>query len=140
MRSRTVPQPAMSFEYIMWMFTRISGLALLFLGGVGLVMAVMMGGRELLDLPTLARWTFFPNPNHVVNSNIPDVTQGWANAYWQIMQIVIAFFGISHGFNGLRVVIEDYIGNTIWQPMLRGLIFLVWLFFMIMAVFVILAS
>jgi succinate dehydrogenase hydrophobic anchor subunit len=91
-------------------------------------------------LPTLARWTFFPNPNHVVNSNIPDVTQGWANAYWQIMQIVIAFFGISHGFNGLRVVIEDYIGNTIWQPMLRGLIFLVWLFFMIMAVFVILAS
>ncbi len=140
MRSRTVPQPAMSFEYIMWMFTRISGLALLFLGGVGLVMAFVMGGRKLLDLPTLARWTFFPNPNHVVNSNIPDVTQGWANAYWQIMQIVIAFFGISHGFNGLRVVIEDYIGNTIWQPMLRGLIFLVWLFFMIMAVFVILAS
>ncbi len=140
MRSRTVPQPAMSFEYIMWMFTRISGLALLFLGGIGMVMAFAMGGRELLDLPTLVRWTFFPNPNHVVNSDIPDVTQGWANAYWQIMQIVIAFFGISHGFNGLRVVIEDYIGNTIWQPMLRGLIFLVWLFFMIMAVFVILAS
>ncbi|PWH15355.1 MAG: hypothetical protein DDG59_11415 [Anaerolineae bacterium] len=140
MRNRTVPQPAMSFEYIMWMFTRISGLALLFLGAVGLVMAFAMGGRTLLDLPTLARWTFFPNPNHVVNSNIPDVTQGWANAYWQIMQIVIAFFGISHGFNGLRVVIEDYIGNTIWQPMLRGLIFLIWLFFMIMAVFVILAS
>ncbi|RCK73458.1 MAG: hypothetical protein ANABAC_3067 [Anaerolineae bacterium] len=140
MRNRTVPQPAMSFEYIMWMFTRISGLALLFLGGIGMVMAFAMGGRELLDLPTLVRWTFFPNPNHVVNSDIPDVTQGWANAYWQIMQIVIAFFGISHGFNGLRVVIEDYIGNTIWQPMLRGLIFLVWLFFMIMAVFVILAS
>lgn len=140
MRSRTVPQPSMSFEYIMWMFTRISGLALLFMAAVGLVMAFLMGGRELLDMPTLARWTFFPNPNHVVNSNIPDVTQGWANAYWQIMQIVIAFFGISHGFNGLRVVTEDYIGNTIWQPMLRGLIFLVWLFFMIMAVFVILAS
>ncbi len=105
MRNRTVPKPAMSFEYIMWMFTRISGLALLFLGGIGMVMAFAMGGRELLDLPTLVRWTFFPNPNHVVNSDIPDVTQGWANAYWQIMQIVIAFFGISHGFNGLRVVI-----------------------------------
>lgn len=140
MRNRTVPQPAMSFEYIMWMFTRISGLALLFLGAVSLVMAFIMSAREVLDLPTLARWTFFPNPNHVVNSDIPDVTQGWANAYWQIMQIVIAFFGISHGFNGLRVVIEDYLGNTMWQPMLRGLIFLVWLFFMIMAVFVILAS
>ncbi|MFZ5809743.1 MAG: hypothetical protein ACOY16_10730 [Chloroflexota bacterium] len=140
MRSRTVPQPAISFEYIMWMFTRISGLALIFLGLIGLAMALIMGGRNLLDMPSLARWTYFPNPNHVVNSEIPDVTQGWANAYWQIMQMVIAFFGISHGFNGLRVVIEDYIGNTIWQPMLRGLIFLMWLFFMIMALYVILAS
>lgn len=140
MRSRTVPQPAISFEYIMWMFTRISGLALLFLGLLGLAMALIMGGRTLLDMPTLARWTYFPNPNHVVNSEIPDITQGWANAYWQIMQMVLAFFGISHGFNGLRVVIEDYIGNTIWQPMLRGLLFLMWLFFMIMALYVILAS
>lgn len=140
MRTRTVPQPAMSFEYIMWMFTRISGLALLFLGFLGFVMALVMNARNLLDLPTLARWTFFPNPNHVVNSNIPDISQGWANAYWQIVEIVIAFFGISHGFNGLRVVIEDFIGNTIWQPMIRGVIFLMWLFFIIIAVYIILAS
>lgn len=140
MRSRTVPQPAISFEYIMWMFTRISGLALLFLGFLGLVMALIMNARNFLDMPTLARWTFFPNPNHVVNSNIPDVSQGWANAYWQIVEMVIALFGISHGFNGLRVVIEDFIGNTIWQPMIRGVIFLMWLFFVIIAFYVILAS
>ncbi len=140
MRSRTVSQPAMSFEYIMWMFTRISGLALLFLGFIGLVMALIMNARNLLDMPTLTRWTFFPNPNHVVNSNIPDVSQGWANAYWQIMEMVIALFGISHGFNGLRVVIEDFIGNTFWQPMIRGVIFLMWLFFIIIAFYVILAS
>jgi len=124
----------------MWMFTRISGLALVFLGAVGIASAMIMGAREFLSVPTLARWTYFPNPNHVVNSEIPDITQGWANAYWQIMQIVIAFFGVSHGFNGLRVVIEDFIGNTIWQPMLRGLVFLIWLWFMIMALYVILAS
>ncbi len=140
MRPRTVPQPAISFEYIMWMFTRISGLALLFLGFLGLAIALIMNARNLLDMPTLARWTFFPNPNHIVDSKIPDVTQGWANAYWQIVEMVIAFFGISHGLNGLRVVIEDFIGNTIWQPMIRGVIFLMWLFFIIIALYVILAS
>jgi succinate dehydrogenase / fumarate reductase membrane anchor subunit len=140
MRARTVPQPAISFEYIMWMFTRISGLALLFLGFLGLAIALIMNARNLLDMPTLARWTFFPNPNHIVDSKIPDVTQGWANAYWQIVEMVIAFFGISHGLNGLRVVIEDFIGNTIWQPMIRGVIFLMWLFFIIIALYVILAS
>jgi succinate dehydrogenase / fumarate reductase membrane anchor subunit len=140
MRARTVPQPAISFEYIMWMFTRISGLALLFLGFLGLAIALIMNARNLLDMPTLARWTFFPNPNHIVDSKIPDVTQGWANAYWQVVEMVIAFFGISHGLNGLRVVIEDFIGNTIWQPMIRGVIFLMWLFFIIIALYVILAS
>lgn len=140
MRTRTVPQPTMSFEYIMWIFTRISGIGMLLLGLVGLVIAFIMNARNLLDMNTLARWTFFPNPNHVINSNIPDVSQGWANAYWQVMEMLIAFFGITHGFNGLRVVLEDFTGHSLWQTLLRGLIFLLWLFFIIIAVYVILAS
>jgi succinate dehydrogenase hydrophobic anchor subunit len=86
------------------------------------------------------RWTFFPNPNHVVNSEIPDLTLGWANAYWQIMQMLIAFFGVSHGINGFRVVTEDYMGHTWWRPFIRGILFLLWLFILIVAVYVILAS
>jgi len=140
MQTRTVPQPGWSFEYIMWIFTRISGLAMVCLGAIGVIGALILGARTQLDLPTLIRWTFFPNPNHVVNSDIPDVTLGWANAYWQIMQMLLVFFGVSHGFNGVRVVIEDYIGMTFWRPLMRGLLFLLWLFFLIIAVYVILAS
>jgi succinate dehydrogenase hydrophobic anchor subunit len=140
MQTRSVPQPGWSFEYIMWIFTRISGLALVGLAILGMMSALLMGARTQLDLPTLLRWTFFPNPNHVVNSNIPDVTLGWANAYWQIMQMLIVFFGVSHGCNGFRVVVEDYTGNTILRPMMRGAVFVAWLFLLIVAIFVILSS
>jgi len=140
MRSRTVPQRGFNLDYLMWLFTRLSGLTLFLLALIGVVGALLLGAREQVDLPTLVRWTFFPNPNHVVNSSIPDVTLGWANAYWQIMMILVLFFGVTHGFNGLRMVIEDYLGQSISQALLRGVIFLLWLFFMVMGIFVILAS
>ena len=133
-------QPGMSFEYIMWIFTRISGLAMILLAGIGVTAAFMMGARTQMDLPALMRWTFFPNPNHVVNSNIPDVAVGWATAFWQIMQMLIIFFDVTHAFNGLRIVLEDFIGQSYLKPMLRGLILLLWMFSLITAVYVILAS
>jgi succinate dehydrogenase / fumarate reductase membrane anchor subunit len=139
MSSRTV-QPGFSFEYFMWIFTRISGLALILLAMMGMTGALLMGARTQMDLPTLMRWAFFPNPNHVVNSNIPDVAVGWATAYWQIMQLLMIFLAVTHGFNGLRVVLEDFLGQTFLRPMLRGLIFLLWMFALITAIYVILAS
>lgn len=140
MYSRPAPQVGFSFEYLMWVFTRISGLALILLAIIGVTGAFIMGARTEVNLATLMRWTFFPNPNHVVNSNIPDVALGWATAYWQIMEMMIVFFGVTHGINGLRVVIEDYINRSWFKVILRGLLFLVWIFMMIVAVYVILAS
>lgn len=139
MRARVI-QSAVSFEYVMWIFTRISGIAMILLALLGLAGALIMGARLQMDLATLLRWTFFPNPNHVVNSNIPDVSIGWATAYWQIIQMVTIFFAASHAYNGLRVVLEDFIGSSLLRPLVRGLIFLLWLFSIIMAVYVILAS
>lgn len=139
MRVRTI-QPGFSLEYLMWIFTRLSGLGMILLGLIGAIGALLMGARTQMDLATLMRWTFFPNPNHVVNSDIPDVSLGWATAFWQIMQMLIVSLGITHGFNGLRVVIEDYTGQSIWRPILRGSIFLAWLFMLIIAIYVILAS
>ncbi len=139
MRSQVV-QRGLTFEYIMWIFTRLSGLALIVLAFVGLVAALIMGARTQMDLGTLMRWTFFPNPNHVISSNIPDVTLGWANGFWQVMEMLLIVFGVTHGFNGLRVVVEDFTGPSFWQPVIRGLVFLLWLFVMIVAIYVILNS
>lgn len=140
MSVRASPRVGFSIEYLMWIFTRISGIAMLLLAMFGMAAAFWMGARTQLDVATLMRWTFFPNPNHVVNSDIPDVTLGWANAFWQIMQMLLVFFGVSHGINGVRVVIEDYMDQTWWRPMLRGVLFFIWLFILIVAVYVILAS
>ena len=139
MRNRVV-QPGMNFEYIMWIFMRISGLAMFLLALLGLAGAMWMGARTQMDMPTLLRWVFFPNPNHVVNSEIPDIAIGWATAYWQIMQILIIFFAGTHAYNGLRNVIEDYLGQGFAKALLRGLIFLLWLASLLLAVYVILAS
>jgi succinate dehydrogenase hydrophobic anchor subunit len=140
MSMRAIPQRGINLDYLMWVFTRVSGLALILLAVIGVIGAFLMGARLQMDMSTLMRWTFFPNPNHVVNSEIPDVTLGWANAYWQIMQMLIVFFAVGHGFNGLRVVIEDYIGRSFLRILLRGLIALLGLFMLIVGIYVILSS
>ena len=139
MRPRTVPQPGINLDYFMWQFTRLSGLFLVLLAIIGFAYALLLGARTQIDLPTLLRWTFFPNPNHVVNY-VADVEAGWMNAGLQVLQMAIIFFGVTHGFNGLRMILEDYIGRGFGQMMLRGLIFLLWLVVFIIAIQVILAN
>ena len=92
-----------------------------------------------MDMGTLMRWTFFPNPSHVLDSDIPDLYL-WTNGFWQIMQILVVVFAATHGFNGLRVVIEDYSKPSIWQAALRFLIFLLWIFSGLVGIYVILGS
>lgn len=140
MTTRIVPQRGFNLDYLMWLFTRISGLAIICMAILGMTAALIMGARTEMDLPTFMRWAFFQNPNHVINSNIPDVTLGWANAFWQIMEMLIVFFAFTHAANGLRMITEDYLGHTFWRPILRGFFFFLWLFMVLVAVYVILAS
>jgi succinate dehydrogenase hydrophobic anchor subunit len=140
MRSRIVPQRGFNLDYLMWIFTRISGLVIILLALIGLGAAMYMGARLKMDLGTVMRWTFFPNPSHVVNSNVPDVTLGWANAFWQIMQFLVVFFAFTHAANGLRMIAEDYLGQNIGRPILRGFFFLLWIGMLFLAAYVILGS
>jgi succinate dehydrogenase / fumarate reductase membrane anchor subunit len=138
MSSRPAPRIGFSFEYLMWIFTRLSGIGLILLAIIGMAGAFWMGARLQMDAGTLMRWTFFPNTYHVVNSDVPDIELGWASAYWQVMQILIVFFGVTHGINGLRMVIEDYVSTSWLQIFLRGLLFISWLFMLLVALYVIL--
>lgn len=138
-RSRPI-RSAGSFEYSLWMFTRLSGLALLLFAAVSMAAAFMLGGRTELDLPTFVRWMFFPNPNHVVNSKIPDVSVGWSNAFWQVYSTIMIFLAAGHGLNGVRMVLEDYVSRPLLVTVLRAAILLFWLGAFVVAVFVILAS
>ncbi|PWB56632.1 MAG: hypothetical protein C3F13_00750 [Anaerolineales bacterium] len=140
MRSHYAPNRGLNLDYLMWLFTRISGLGIILLALIGLAAAMYMGARLQMDLPTVLRWTFLPNPSHVVNSNIPDVVPGWANAFWQIMQFLIVFFAFTHAANGIRMIAEDYVGHTLWQPFVRAFIALLWVAMTIIAFYVIIGS
>jgi len=129
-----------AFEYGMWLFTRISGLGLLIFGAISMGVGFAMGGRLYLDMPAMFRWTFFPNPNHVINSNIPSIDPGWSNAFWQIYSMLMIFMATVHGVNGLRMVLEDYIESPLLIAFLRGLTLLMLIGGIIVAIYVVLAS
>lgn len=139
MSSRTVAKRGFNLDYAMWLFMRLSALALYILGLTGLTAALVMGARTQTDLATLIRWTFFQNPSHVVSSDIVNI-DSFINQFWQIMELLTVFFGATHGINGLRIVVEDYIGSNWWRPLWRGFIFILWLFILLVAVYVVLAS
>jgi succinate dehydrogenase hydrophobic anchor subunit len=129
----------LNLDYLMWLFTRLSALGLAFLALVGFVSALVMGARTQMDLSTLMRWTFFPNFFHVTNIEIPDELL-WANAYWQTIQVGILVLGGTHGINGLRMVLEDYLGISFRRIVLRFVFFLLWVGMMSAAVYLVLAA
>jgi len=139
MKSRKIPHPGWNLEYMMWIFTRISGLAFFSLAIIGMLSALYMGARLQMNVGTLMRWTFFPNPNHVLDSDIPNI-DSWANGLWQIFQISILFFGGTHGLNGLRVVLEDYLHHPGLQLLIRFIIFILWIFMLMLSIYVVLAG
>jgi succinate dehydrogenase hydrophobic anchor subunit len=124
----------------MWVFTRVSGLALVLFAAISMGIAFTMGARSLLDMPALMRWTFFPNPNHVVNSDVPDVSLGWSNAFWQVFSILMILLAGTHGVNGLRMVLEDYLTNVYLIGFLRATFVILLVGALIVSVYVILAS
>lgn len=140
MLSRPTPQRALTFEYLMWLFIRISALGLYLLAIIGVVAALFMGARTQMDMATLIRWTFFPNPNHVINSNIPDLDLGWVGLLWQVIQGLAVFLGVTHGFTGLRNILEDFIGNKGLRLALRLVLFSLWAFMIYLATILVLTS
>jgi len=137
MRVRMVPQRGLTLEYMMWLFTRLSGLALIIVALFGIGMAFYYGARNQVDMITAFRWTFFPNHYHIeaAAETIVDMDR-WTTDLWQIMQLLILFFGVTHGINGLRVVGEDYIGGPLKRLFWRSIIFMAWIFLLIVAVYV----
>ena len=134
MRSRPAPRIGLNFEYLMWLFTRISGVIMILFALAGLSGALWMGARTQLGLDAVLRWTFFPNSYHVQGVENTDL---WFNSYWQIIQSVVIFFAGTHGVNGLRVVLEDYLHRSWLRVYVRGFLFLFWLFMLYIAAVII---
>jgi succinate dehydrogenase hydrophobic anchor subunit len=139
MNLRTAPQRGVNFDYIMWLFTRLSALAMYALGFIGIAGALIMGARQEMTLPDLMRWAFTPEVTHVVNTNVSNI-DAWKTVFWQIMGSLMVLLAGAHGFHGLLNVIEDYLKSVRVRRFLRILVIGIWLLMSSIAVYVIMTS
>ena len=79
------------FERTAYLFMRLSGIVLLFLA-VGHVMIQLV-------------------LNDVHNLTLQFVADQWKSWGWKAYDMLLLAFAITHGYNGLRNILEDYIHN-----------------------------
>jgi len=90
------PRPASSgFEAASWYFNRISAIGLFFLVILHLIF------------------------NHVTTdvscTSYQLIAIRYANPYWRVYDWLMLTLALLHGMNGLRVVVDDYVGTQVWR-------------------------
>ena len=108
----------MSFETIMWAFTRLSALGMYALIIFGLIGALIMGARRNMNFADVMRWAFMPNVTHVENTNLPDTTP-WASPLWKLTASALLVIAVGHGVHGLVVIADDYIVTAKGRQIVR---------------------
>ena len=109
-KSRTLPlsQRGLNFEMLMWLFTRLSALAMYALILFGLIGALVMGARTQMNFADVMRWAFMPSVTHVQSTNVPELAP-WATAFWRLVASALLLVASAHGVHGLVVIADDYI-------------------------------
>lgn len=99
------------FETFSWYFFRVSGVAIIFLVVIHLI---------LMHVTT-----------DVACTSYQFVAARYANPFWRLYDWLLLTLALTHGMNGLRVVIDDYVRGRGWRLVLQSTIgSLVLIFFM----------
>ena len=107
-RSLPLNKRGLNFEMLMWIFTRLSALAMYALILFAVIGALVMGARTQMNMADVLRWGFMPNPNHVQSTNIEDLVP-WATPFWTVTASLLLLVAVAHGVHGLVVIADDYI-------------------------------
>ena len=105
-----------NFELYAWYFMRISGLILLVIAVFHVLYMHINVGVE--------------------NINFSDVTARWDSPFWRIFELFLLVFGLSHGINGTRQVLDDYIHSRGWRVVARTTLYMIGLVIGVMGVYV----
>jgi succinate dehydrogenase hydrophobic anchor subunit len=109
-KSRTLPltKRGLNFEMFMWLFTRLSALAIYGLILVAIIGALIMGARTQMNLADVLRWGFMPTGTHVQSTEVPDLAP-WSTPFWRVTGSLLLLVAVAHGVHGLVVIADDYI-------------------------------
>ncbi|GHO53058.1 succinate dehydrogenase, hydrophobic membrane anchor protein [Ktedonobacter robiniae] len=96
------PRPAGGgFETFSWYYFRISGVVLIFL--------------------VIIHLTIMHVTNDVSCTTYAFVAARYANPFWRLFDWLLLTLGLTHGVNGLRVVIDDYVRSPGTRLVLQGI-------------------
>jgi len=138
-RTISMTRRGYDFETLLWVYVRLSALAMYLCAFVGLIGAMILGARTQMNLADVIRWTFMPNPNHVLNTNVPDLAP-WSTTFWKVMGSTFVVFATSHGLHGLLSVIEDYLTVKWVRRTLRAIILILVLLMTYIGIYLILTA
>ncbi len=109
-----------SFELFSWFFMRISGLLLALMVSAHLIWMHYVIGLSNINFDVIAgRWT---GPN---------------GTFWRTYDLFLLLLGMTHGMNGVRFVVEDYIHSPGWRVFIKTLVGLILFIMVVMGAYVI---
>ncbi len=117
--ARTAHQAERSgnFELWAWFFMRVSGVILLLMVLFHLFWMHFVIGVE--------------------NINFAVVAERWENPLWRIYDLFLLIFAWTHGANGMRYIIEDYVHAPGWRVTLKTVLLLLYFALISMGAYVI---
>jgi succinate dehydrogenase hydrophobic anchor subunit len=127
-KSRSLPlsKRGLNFEMLMWIFTRLTALAMYALILFAILGALVMGAREQMNFADVMRWGFMPNSTHVQSTDVPDLAP-WSTTFWRLTASALLLVAVAHGVHGLVVIADDYIVS----PRGRNIVRLISIVFML---------
>jgi succinate dehydrogenase hydrophobic anchor subunit len=140
-KPRTLPltKRGFNFEMAMWLFTRLSALAMYALILFAIIGALVMGARTQMNFADIMRWGFMPNNTHVQSTGVPDLAP-WSTPFWRLVGSALLLVAVAHGVHGLVVIADDYIVTSRGRNTVRILSIVFMLTMIVIGVYVLWTS
>lgn len=107
---RQATRPVGNYDAFAWVFMRVSGLALIFLALFHFSWMHFLIGVENINYETIVgRWT------------------GPQALFWRVYDMFLLTFAFTHGINGARQVVEDYVLGKLGRTVIVGALWLIWI-------------
>ena len=114
-RTPPIHKRGLNFESVMWIFTRLTALAMYAFVIAGFIGALILSQKTHSNLADILLWAFFPN----ANAN-PLVGMIWITVLAKLMVIAFVLVVSGHGVHGVLEILDDYFATPIAQRWFRN--------------------
>jgi len=134
---RTLPiaKRGLSFEMMMWVFTRLTVIAMYGLILAGIIGALIVSAQLHVNFGDVLRWAFLPNA--VAN---PLSSMLWMTILAKLMVSAFVLVVCGHGVHGVLEILDDYFTGVLARRWFRNIIILYAIVACIIALYVIWTS